>query len=158
MLIHKILGLSLGMILLSSAAFADTVSSAPTEPTSAQNIEAAQEGMHERSFDKEKMEKYRKERSEKFASRLNLTEEQRAKAKELHEKNRAKMKKIMDEINVLQEKAKALREQSKTEFEALLTDEQKETLKKIHEEHQDKMKHKRKHHFPHEKPMKPKED
>ena len=170
MLIHKILGLSLGMVLLSTAAFAETEVATSATPTPVQSADSVRDGMRNKAVDMEKMAQHREEMREKFVSRLDLTEEQQAKAKELHEKNRAEMKKIMDEIDSLQEKAKELREKSKTEFEALLTDQQKEKLKQMHEEHQaqkekmkdmpnfkDKMKHK-KHHFPHEKPMKPKED
>ena len=170
MLIHKILGLSLGMVLLSAAAFADTDTATSATLTPAQTADAVRDGMRHKVVDMEKMAQRREEMGEKFASRLDLTQEQRTKAKELHEKNRAEMKKIMDEIDSLREKAKELREKSKTEFEALLTDQQKEKLKQIHEEHQaqkekmkdmpnfkDKMKHKKRH-FPHEKSMKPKED
>ena len=145
MLIHKILGLSLGIVLLSTAAFAETDAGTSATPTPAQRADSVRDGMRNKAVDMEKMAQHREEMREKFVSRLDLTEEQ-------------------------QEKAKELREKSKTEFEALLTDQQKEKLKQMHEEHQaqkekmkdmpnfkDKMKHKKRH-FSHEKPMQPKED
>lgn len=82
---------------------------------------------------------------EDFAKELGLTEEQKAKADALHEKMRREMAPIKEQMDALKEKAHALRETNRKEFESLLTDEQKARLESM-KPAQDFFK--RKHHRP----------
>lgn len=144
---NKLLGLTLGMILASAPMMAQAQEAAPDAAGAA--IHAPKGEMRARHHkgemrgqkpDKAELEKKMAEKREAFANRLGLTEEQRAKSKELHEKNKTQMKQIMSEMGALKEKAQALREESKKEFEALLTAEQKETLKQMQAEREAKQK------------------
>ncbi|MBQ9235572.1 MAG: Spy/CpxP family protein refolding chaperone [Alphaproteobacteria bacterium] len=76
-----------------------------------------------------------------LADKLKLTDEQREKAKKIHEEGRAKMKPLMDEGRELHEKMDKLRKENMAEFEAILTDEQKAELEKIKKDHKGKMRH-----------------
>ena len=84
--------------------------------------------------------KLRKKHRENFAERLNLTEEQKIKAKEMREKNKPQMEEIFSKMKELRKQAAEIREQNQKEFESILTPEQKETLQKIKKEHHEKMK------------------
>lgn len=61
--------------------------------------------------------------------RLNLTDEQKEKAKAIREEGREKLKPIMKEMKELREKADKIRKENMKEFEDILTPEQKEILK-----------------------------
>ena len=119
-----------------------------------------------------------KKRSAEFEQRLKLTDEQKAKAKELREKSFEQMKPIMDklkdkqaeaqvlskdaseaskakleqvrkEIKALRQEAHRLRMQNMKEFEAILTSKQLKELKKMKEEGRKKFdKEFKKHHRP----------
>lgn len=134
----KLLGLTIGTLLLSSAVMAQNVK--PEMPDDMPPPPQMDDEMHlERrkhfsEADKAKFEEKMKERKAEFVKRLNLTPEQKEKAEALHAKNKAAMKPIMDEMKKLREKADSLREESRKEFEALLTDTQKEILKTMHKE------------------------
>lgn len=137
----KLLGLTLGTLLFSSAVMAQNAKpeipdDMPPPPMSDEmHLERRK---HFSEADKAKFEAKMKERKDEFVKRLNLTPEQKEKAEALHEKNKAAMKPIMDEMKILREKADSLREESRKEFEALLTDEQKEILKTMHKERMEK--------------------
>ena len=100
-------------------------------------------------------------RSNELGKKLNLTEEQRAKAKAIHEQSRAKMEPIIKELRAekenlmkmkksgasqeqiktqreqmkpLREKARKLHEENLSKFEAILTSEQKTNFKQIKQE------------------------
>ena len=99
-------------------------------------------------------------RNEEFEKRINLTDEQKAKAKELREQGFEKMKPIMEDMRAKQDELKALqnskdvqdaqkfrkemetykqqlheiRMQNMKEFESILTKKQQQELKKMKEE------------------------
>ncbi len=114
---------------------------------------------------KQKMKEMHEARKKEFETRLNLTEEQKQKAKEIRmkgheqikpifeemkikkhqlmefkqkEKNtlieKAKIRQLENELKVLKEKAKSIRNSNKNEFEKILTQSQKEELKKMKQE------------------------
>lgn len=85
-------------------------------------------------FNEEKRQAEMKRRKEAFINRLNLTEEQKKKAEEIHQKGRAEMEAVMEQMKALHEKAKEIRQKNKTEFEGLLTPEQKKTLEEMNQE------------------------
>ncbi|MBE6447850.1 MAG: hypothetical protein E7018_00930 [Alphaproteobacteria bacterium] len=68
-----------------------------------------------------------------LAKKLNLTEEQKAKAKQIREDGRAKMKEHHRQME-------ELRKQNMADFENILTPEQKENFAKIKAEHKAKVK------------------
>ena len=137
-----LLGLTVGTILLSSVAMAQEAKPempndmAPPPPMADEMRPGAPEALPK--ADAEKLEKRMKAHKERFEKRLNLTPEQKEKIEALHEKTKAEMKPIMDEMKTLREKADAIRENSKKEFEAVLTDEQREILKTMHKERMEK--------------------
>ena len=89
-------------------------------------------------FDKRPSIEEMKKHEEMFANKLGLSEEQRAKAKELRDVGRKKMEPLMKQKRELHEKMENLRKENMEEFEKLLTDEQKEKLKEIKKEHKGK--------------------
>ena len=98
------------------------------------------------------MKNHHKKITQKLEQELNLTDEQKQKAKELRKASRKKIKPLMDEIKVLHKKMDQIRENDMKNFEALLTKEQKEIFDQIkakHKERHDKMK--AFHHRHHEK-------
>ena len=116
-----------------------------------------------------------KKRNAEFEKRLNLTEEQKQKADELHKKGFEQMKPIMEdlkakqkeafslkdatdeqsvqkreqlkkEINALRQQSKELRKQNMKDFENILTAKQKKELEKIKEEGRKKFEQAHKNH------------
>lgn len=123
-------------------------------------------------INKEKQKELFEQKRQEIQDRLNLTEEQKAKSKALHEEMRAKMKPVkdkiqakkqeikalkesgatkdqikakMDEMKPLFNEAKQIREENMTKFEAILTDSQKAELKKIKEEFKQKKEARKQH-------------
>lgn len=68
---------------------------------------------------------------EAFAAKLQLTDEQKLKADEIHKKGIDNLKPIYDEIKDLRKKADELRAENMQEFDAILTDEQRQILKQM---------------------------
>ena len=64
-------------------------------------------------------------RPEKMDSFLNLTDEQKAKAKEIREQSRKDIEPLMQEMKDIREKMDKIREADMKKFEALLTPKQK---------------------------------
>jgi len=59
-----------------------------------------------------------------FAEKLNLTDEQKEKAKLIHEKGMQEMKAVFEEMKALRKKAEDLRKANMDEFKSILTEEQ----------------------------------
>lgn len=91
---------------------------------------AAPKTGQERVLNKEemfkKMEEHRQKMSEKMADDLKLTEEQRAQAKEIHERGRKDVEPMMNEMKNMRERIDERRRMNMEEFEKILTPEQKE--------------------------------
>ena len=95
-------------------------------------------------------EKHHEKMAKKLAEDLNLTEEQQAKAKEMRQNAREKIKPLIDERKAIREKMDSIRKENMKAFEELLTPEQKATFEKIKAERKarhDKMM-KKHHHRP----------
>lgn len=90
--------------------------------------------MHNKKDFKERMKKHHA----KMAKQLNLTDEQKEKAKALREEARKEMEPLMEQKKNLREKTKAIREKHMAKFEAILTPEQKEKLEEIKSKHKQK--------------------
>ena len=93
------------------------------------NMPAPEFGMRGKHFgpNKEEMKKMDK----KLADELNLTKEQKEKAKAIRKSGREKVKPLMDEMRAIREKIDGLREENMKEFESILTPEQKVKFDKI---------------------------
>lgn len=101
----------------------------------------------------EKMPKHHKEmrkrpEPEKMDKFLDLTDEQKAKAKEIREQSRKKIEPLMDEMKTIREKMDKIREADMKKFEALLTPEQKAKLEALKQHHKKDFKGREKHRFP----------
>ncbi len=70
---------------------------------------------------------------ERFAKKLNLTEEQKAQIEEFRKEDMKQMKPLFEQMDALRKQADELREQNKARFESVLTAEQKEILKTMHD-------------------------
>ena len=79
----------------------------------------------------QQMEKHHEKMHNKLAAELNLTDEQKAKAKEMRQSAREKMKPILDEMKKLRTQLDTIRKDNMKEFEDILTPEQKATFEKI---------------------------
>ena len=101
------------------------------------------------------MEKHHEKIQQKLADELKLTDEQRAKAKEMRKASREKMKPLIDEMKKTREKMDNLRQENMKAFEEILTPEQKETFTKIKEERKAKFEKMKKGHRRHHRPMPP---
>lgn len=82
------------------------------------------------------------DKMEKF---LNLTDEQKTKAKEIREQSRKDIEPLMKEMEALREKMDKIREADMKKFESILTPEQKAKLEKIKKHHD---KERKNHKFP----------
>lgn len=101
----------------------------------------------------EKMPKHHKEmrkrpKPEKMDKFLDLTDEQKAKAKEIREQSRKEIEPLMDEMKTIREKMDKIREADMKKFEALLTPEQKAKLEARKQHHKKDFKGREKHRFP----------
>lgn len=101
----------------------------------------------------EKMHKHHKEmrkrpEPEKMDKFLDLTDEQKAKAKEIREQSRKEIEPLMDEMKTIREKMDRIREADMKKFEALLTPEQKAKLEASKQHHKKDFKGREKHRFP----------
>ena len=70
---------------------------------------------------------------DRFAKKLNLTEEQKAQIEEFRKEDMKQMKPLFEQMDELRKQADELREQNKARFESVLTAEQKEILKTMHD-------------------------
>ncbi len=70
---------------------------------------------------------------ERFAKKLNLTDEQKAQIEKFRKEDMEQMKPLFDQMDELRKQADELREQNKARFESVLTDEQKDILKAMHD-------------------------
>ena len=104
----------------------------------------------------EQMMKHRRgDLQKELADKLNLSEEQRAAAKKIHEDGRTKMKPLMEEARALHEKMDKLRKENMAEFENILTSEQKDKMEQLKQEFRKKMQSRKPHHRPHFNQPKP---
>lgn len=70
---------------------------------------------------------------ERFAKKLNLTDEQKAQIEKFYEEDVKQMKPLFEQMDALRKQADELREQNKARFESILTSEQKDILKTMHD-------------------------
>lgn len=98
-------------------------------------------------------EKHHEKMAQKLAEDLNLTEEQQAKAKEMRQAAREKIKPLIDEMKAIREKMDTIRKENMKAFEEMLTPEQKETFAKIKAER--KARHEKMMKKHHHRPMPP---
>lgn len=101
----------------------------------------------------EKMPKPHKEmrkrpEPEKMDKFLDLTDEQKAKAKEIREQSRKEIEPLMKEMKTIREKMDKIREADMKKFEALLTPEQKAKLEARKQQHEKEFKGGKDHRFP----------
>ena len=101
----------------------------------------------------EKMPKHHKEmrkrpEPEKMDKFLDLTDEQKAKAKEIREQSRKEIEPLMNEMKTLREKMDKIREADMKKFEALLTPEQKAKLEARKKHHEKEFDGRKRHRFP----------
>lgn len=101
----------------------------------------------------ERMPKHHKEmhkrpKPEKMDKFLDLTDEQKAKAKEIREQSRKEIEPLMKEMKTIREKMDKIREADMKKFEALLTPEQKAKLEARKQHHKKDFKGREKHRFP----------
>lgn len=93
---------------------------------------------------------------QKIAEDLGLTAEQQEQAKAIHEKGKADMEPLMQEMKALREKMDAKRRANMEEFERILTPDQRakfEEMKKNAPHHKMKGMHKHPHFGPHDAPF-----
>lgn len=98
------------------------------------------------SFEQQ-IEKQRDSMQKELADKLNLTDEQRERAKKIYDEGREQMRPLMEEGRVLHEKMEKVRKENLAEFEKILTDEQKKEF--------EDMKHGFRKKFHHIKPHRP---
>ena len=101
----------------------------------------------------ERMPKHHKEmhkrpKPEKMDKFLDLTDKQKAKAKEIREQSRKEIEPLMKEMKTIREKMDKIREADMKKFEALLTPEQKAKLEASKQHHKKDFKGREKHRFP----------
>ena len=101
----------------------------------------------------ERMPKHHKEmhkrpKPEKMDKFLDLTDEQKAKAKEIREQSRKEIEPLMKEMKTIREKMDKIREADMKKFEALLTPEQKAKMEARKQHHKKDFKGREKHRFP----------
>ena len=70
---------------------------------------------------------------DRFAKKLNLTDEQKAQIEEFRKEDMEQMKPLFEQMDELRKQADELREQNKARFESVLTPEQKDILKNMHD-------------------------
>ena len=86
---------------------------------------------------------------EKMDKFLDLTDEQKAKAKEIREQSRKEIEPLMKEMKTIREKMDKIREADMKKFEALLTPKQKAKLEARKQHHEKEFEGREKHRFPH---------
>lgn len=105
----------------------------------------------------QRMERHHEKMAQKLADDLKLTDEQRAKAKEMRRQAREKIKPLIDEMKEIRKKMDTIRQENMKAFEEILTPEQKETFAKIKAERKAKFKKMMKKHHHHPMPPLPME-
>lgn len=105
----------------------------------------------------QRMERHHEKMAQKLADDLKLTDEQRAKAKEMRQQAREKIKPLIDEMKEIRKKMDTIRQENMKAFEEILTPEQKETFAKIKAERKAKFKKMMKKHHHHPMPPLPME-
>ena len=119
-----------------SNAFAEAAAN-PTEP--------AQQPERMPKPHKEMRKRPEPEKMDKF---LDLTDEQKAKAKEIREQSQKEIEPLMKEMKTIREKMDKIREADMKKFEAILTPEQKAKLEARMQHHEKKFKDGKDHRFP----------
>ena len=98
------------------------------------------------------MKQHHEKMENKLADKLKLTEEQRAKAKQMREDSRKKIKPLMKELKEIRKKIDDIRKENMKDFEEILTPEQKAEFEKHKLERKEHYKKFKKHH---RKPLPP---
>lgn len=111
----------------------------------AKTAEPAQQTERMPRHHKEMRKRPEPEKMDKF---LDLSDEQKAKAKEIREQSRKEIEPLMKEMKALREKMDKIREADMKKFEALLTPEQKAKLEARKQHHEKKFDSREKHRFP----------
>ena len=91
-------------------------------------------------------EEMHKKMTDKMATDLGLTDEQKAEAKAIHEKGKTDMEPLIKEMKDLREKMDAKRRANMEEFEKILTPEQKQKFEEMKKNAPHHMKDGKKHH------------
>lgn len=119
-----------------SNAFAEAAAN-PAEPAQqAERMPKPHKEMRKRP-EPEKMDKF-----------LDLTDEQKAKAKEIREQSQKEIEPLMKEMKTIREKMDKIREADMKKFEAILTPEQKAKLEARKQHHEKEFKGGKDHRFP----------
>lgn len=126
--------------LIAFSAYSNAFAEAPANPT-----EAAQQTEKMPRHHKEMRKHPEPEKMDKF---LNLTNEQKAKAKEIREQSRKEIEPLMKEMKTIREKMDKIREADMKKFEAILTPEQKAKLEARKKQHEKEFEGREKHRFP----------
>lgn len=101
------------------------------------------------------MKKHHEKMAQKFAEKLNLSDEQKIKAQEMRKAARKRMKPLLDQMKEIRKKMDTLRQENMKDFENILTAEQKEIFAKIKAERKAKFEKFRKEHHHGHHPMPP---
>ena len=126
--------------LIAFSAYSNAFAEAPANPT-----EPAQQTEKMPRHHKEMRKHPEPEKMDKF---LNLTDEQKAKAKEIREQSRKEIEPLMKEMKTIREKMDKIREADMKKFEAILTPEQKAKFEARKKHHEKEFEGREKHRFP----------
>ena len=126
--------------LIAFSAYSNAFAKAAANP-----VEPAQQTERMPRHHKEMRKRPKPEKMDKF---LDLTDEQKAKAKEIREQSRKEIEPLMKEMKTIREKMDKIREADMKKFEALLTPEQKAKLEARKQHHKKDFKGREKHRFP----------
>lgn len=126
--------------LIAFSAYSNAFAKAAANPA-----EPAQQTERMPRHHKEMRKRPEPEKMDKF---LDLSDEQKAKAKEIREQSRKQIEPLMKEMKALREKMDKIREADMKKFEALLTPEQKAKLEARKQHHEKKFDRREKHRFP----------
>ncbi len=96
------------LCVVSSAAFASETADKVSEADASKNLQVHNEGI-QNPPSREEVMKMRKEREAAFEQKLGLTEEQKAKVKELRFKGHQKMEPVMEEIKLKKQEARIVK-------------------------------------------------
>ena len=114
--------------LIAFSAYSNAFAKAPANPA-----EPAQQTDRMPKHHKEMRKRPEPEKMNKF---LDLTDEQKAKAKEIREQSKKEIEPLMKEMKTIREKMDKIREADMKKFEAILTPEQKAKLEARKQQHE----------------------
>ena len=126
--------------LIAFSAYSNAFAEATANPA-----EPAQQTERMPRHHKEMRKRPEPEKMDKF---LDLSDEQKAKAKEIREQSRKDSEPLMKEMKTIRKKMDKIREADMKKFEALLTPEQKAKLEARKQHHEKKFDRREKHRFP----------